>query len=77
MCKNIVESYKPQITVWQMSFACWITDVINTNSEYVILIFFLSMATVVTSSPLNATFIRKLPVLLVGLLVDYKTGGFF
>jgi hypothetical protein len=39
MCKNIVESYEPQITVWHMSFACWITDVINTHSEYVIFIF--------------------------------------
>jgi hypothetical protein len=37
MCKNIVESYKSQITVWHMSFACWITDAIDTHSEYVIL----------------------------------------
>jgi hypothetical protein len=35
--KNTVEPDRPQITVWQMSTACWITKATDTHSEYVIL----------------------------------------
>ena len=38
MWKNIVERGRPQMTVWRMSIACWITKATNTHSEYVILI---------------------------------------
>jgi len=38
MWKNIVEPGKPQITIWRMRIACWITKVTNAHSEYVILI---------------------------------------
>ena len=37
MCKNIVESNKPRITVWHMSFACLVHDAADKHSEYVIL----------------------------------------
>jgi len=40
ICKNIVEWGRPQITMWRMRIACWITKAKNTNSEYVILIAF-------------------------------------
>jgi hypothetical protein len=38
MWKNIVESGRPQMTVWRMRIACWITKATNTQSEYEILI---------------------------------------
>jgi len=39
MWKN-VGWVKPQITVWRMRIACWITKATNTHSEYVIHIAF-------------------------------------
>ena len=38
--KNIVESGRPQITVWHMCIVCWIPKATYTHSEYVILIAF-------------------------------------
>jgi hypothetical protein len=40
MCKNIVESDRPQMTIMRMSFALWIPKATNTLSEYVVLIAF-------------------------------------
>ena len=40
MWKNIVERGRPQMTIWRMCIACWITKATNTNSEYAILIAF-------------------------------------
>jgi len=40
MWKNIVERYRPQMTIWHMGFACWIPNATNTHSQYVILIAF-------------------------------------
>ena len=40
MWKNIVEADRPQMTIWRMLVACWITKATNTYSEYVILIAF-------------------------------------
>ena len=37
ICKNIVEPDRPQMTIWRMRFACWITKATDTHSEYVIL----------------------------------------
>ena len=37
MWKNIVERGRPQMTIWRMRFACWITKATNTHSAYVIL----------------------------------------
>jgi len=37
MWKNIIQSDRPQMTIWRMRFACWITKATNTHSEYVIL----------------------------------------
>jgi uncharacterized membrane protein YadS len=58
MWTNIVEPGKPQM-ICGVSAACWMTKVINTNSEYVALI---STATMVTRTPLNVTFIRTSPL---------------
>jgi len=35
MWKDIVERSRPHITRWRMRIACWITNVTNTHSEYV------------------------------------------
>ena len=35
MWTNMVEQYRPQMTIWRMRFACWITKATNTHSEYV------------------------------------------
>jgi len=40
MWKNIVGRDSPQMTIWCMRIACWITKATNTHSEYVILIAF-------------------------------------
>jgi len=39
MWKNMVESNRPQMTIWRMRIAYWITKATDTHSEYVILIF--------------------------------------
>jgi len=39
MWRNIVESDRPQMTIWRMHIACWIPKVTNTNWEYVIIYF--------------------------------------
>jgi len=38
--KSIVEPGRPQMTIWRMLIACWISKATNTHSEYVILIAF-------------------------------------
>ena len=40
MWKNIVEPGKPQMTIWRMRIACWLSKATNTRLEYVILITF-------------------------------------
>jgi hypothetical protein len=41
MLNNIVEPDKPQMTIWRMRIACWMTKAGDTRSEYVILTTFL------------------------------------
>ena len=41
MWKNIVELGKPQMTIWRMRIAYWLSKATNTRLEYVILITFL------------------------------------
>jgi hypothetical protein len=38
--KNIVERGRPQMTIWRMRIACWISKVTKTHSQYVIVIDF-------------------------------------
>ena len=35
MWKNIVEPDRPQMTIWRMRIACWISKATNALSEYV------------------------------------------
>ena len=37
MLKNTVERGMPQLAIWRMRIACWITKTASTNSEYVML----------------------------------------
>jgi hypothetical protein len=37
---NMVQPDRPQMTIWRMSFTCWVTKATNTYLEYVILIAF-------------------------------------
>jgi len=37
MWKNIVESDRPQMTIWRMRIACWIPKATEIHSQYVIL----------------------------------------
>jgi hypothetical protein len=60
--KKTVERDWPQMTVWRMRIACWITNATITRSQYLIFNCF-PTATVVTRTRLNITFIRTLPVL--------------
>ena len=36
MWKNMIEPDRPQMTIWCMHIACWITKAKNTHLEYVI-----------------------------------------
>jgi len=38
--KNIIQLDWPQMAIWQMRFACWMTKATNTHSGFVILIVF-------------------------------------
>ena len=40
MWNNIVEPDWPQMTIWRMRIACWVTKATNIHSQYVILISF-------------------------------------
>jgi hypothetical protein len=37
MWKNIVQPDRPQMAIWHMCIACWVTKVKNTHSEYITL----------------------------------------
>jgi hypothetical protein len=37
MLENVVETGRPQMTIWRTRIACWIHNSTNTHSEYVIL----------------------------------------
>jgi len=39
MCKNVVESGRPQMTIWRMGIAWLIHKSTRTHTEYVILLF--------------------------------------
>ena len=40
MWKNTVKRGGPQMTMWRIRFACWITKATKTHAEYVIIIAF-------------------------------------
>ena len=40
MWEITVEPDRPQMTIWRMRIACWVSNVANTHSQYVIIIYF-------------------------------------
>jgi hypothetical protein len=38
--KNTVDPCRPQMTIWLLRIACWVTEATNTHSAYVVLIVF-------------------------------------
>jgi hypothetical protein len=40
MWKNTVEPGRPQMAIWRMRIACWVTKATDTHPEYVIVIAF-------------------------------------
>jgi hypothetical protein len=40
MWKSAVQPDRPQMTIWRMRIACWITKAIDTHSECLVLIAF-------------------------------------
>ena len=38
--KNMVQPDRPQMTLWRMRIACWISKATNARSEYVIIMTF-------------------------------------
>ena len=39
MWKNIVESERPQVTIWPVRISRWVPNATNIHAEYVILVF--------------------------------------
>ena len=62
-CGKMCWSERPQMITRRMRFACCITKATETRLEYVIIIL-LPIATMVTRTRLNVTFIQTLPALL-------------
>jgi hypothetical protein len=55
MWKNIVERGRPQMTIWRMRIACWITKSTNAHTKVVINTHSFSTATMVLRRHLNVT----------------------
>jgi len=70
MCKNIVESDRPQMIIRRMRLTCWITTATNTHSEYVILVAF-PMQSGYMNAP-SCYVIRTLPDLLRNMTHTWK-----
>jgi hypothetical protein len=63
MWRNIVESGRPQWTIWHMRIACWISKITYTHSEYVLLTTFFHCNNGCMNAP-QCYIICTLPVLL-------------
>jgi hypothetical protein len=61
MWKNIVESERPQMTIW-MRISCWIPKASNINTEYVVLIFHCDNFLYESTSVLHSTYIACLVI---------------
>jgi len=51
--ENTVETDRPQVTVWRLRIACWLSKATNTDSEHVLTWF--STTTMVAITRLNVT----------------------
>jgi len=69
MGKNIVELDKPQITIWRMRFACWITKA-SKNTLIIRNTYRFSTATMVTRTRLKCEIVRKYAFLSLQLMFE-------
>jgi len=60
MLKNTIQSDRPQMIIWRMRIACWITKATNTNSQVALVAFLLQNG---CKNAHQCYVIRKLPVL--------------
>jgi hypothetical protein len=66
----MVQPVRPQMTIWRMPIACWITKTTDTRSEYVTIIAFpLQQWLHEHASMLRYTYVTCLVILAVG---DFK-----
>jgi len=65
MCRNIVESDRPQMTIWRTRIACWIPKTTDTHSEYVILNCFSKPTKVARTHLFVTLYVHCLPSLYV------------
>jgi len=71
--KNMVERDRPQMTIWPMRTACWITKTTNTHSEYVIInVFPLPQLLYEHASMLRYTYIASFLISGYGLIFILK-----
>ena len=64
--ENTVQPDRPQMTIWRMRVACWLTKATNTHSEYVIIIVFFFHY---DSGCMNASQCYGIPILPIIILV--------
>jgi hypothetical protein len=60
MWKSNVKPDRVQMIVWRMRIACWITNVTNIDSEYVMLIFLSSTTIVARTRPIVTLYVNCL-----------------
>jgi len=70
--KNILERGRPQMTIWCMRIACWITK--TTHTLRICNTYSFSTAAIVSRTRLNVTFIRTWPVFLKPRAVCIRHG---
>ena len=76
MCKNNVDPDRPEITIRRMRIAWWIPKATNTNSEYVIILYFsLKQWLQKRASKLRYTYIALLGFVTIIQLVPNKLHG--
>jgi len=74
MWENIVERGREQMTTWRMRIACWIPEVTDTHSDYVILIAFPFYLHAVSSFSCIPVICPKLVLFLTPLQHNSPTG---
>jgi hypothetical protein len=74
MWENIVEPYRPQMTIWRIRILWCIPNATNAHSEYVTLIFHCDNG--YANAPVYYV-IRKLPVLIHTLWVNFRHSKVF
>ena len=76
----VVGSDRPQLTIFRMRLACWITKVMDTHSEYVILIALPQQQWLRERASELHLYLRTLSVLLISVMCEMRSvprSGYF